>query len=157
MNDRSHVKPVVSGIHCRNVPDLKLSASYAVFLSNSIQFAYSFQIFRFKIESHLKTHRLTHDGAPIFKCQFENCDRTFVSKHSLRKHMEIHAGVITKPRVCDICEKQFRTNNELRVCFDWIAGIFKQICLNKLMFDYRFYIRYTGSSKHSYGRKTIQV
>lgn len=67
---------------------------------------------RFKMEKHLDVHRLTHTASK-FKCN--QCDKTYRSKFSLQKHLELHTGSIAKPFVCDICGTGFRRNADLKV------------------------------------------
>lgn len=83
--------------------------------------------FRFKIEGHLKKHRLTHIEVPQFKC--DQCDKAFRVKNSLKKHLETHTGVVAKPHICDYCGMGFRHNVNLKV---FIKGFFPLFLFTKL-------------------------
>lgn len=101
--------------------------------------------FRFKIECQLRKHSSTHTDSK-FKC--DKCEKTFHTKQSLKKHLEIHSGFIARPFKCEFCSTGFRRNVDLKVICRPFYYTFQYLCTFSLR---------TGSSTHSYRRKTILV
>lgn len=64
----------------------------------------------FKTSRLLKLHRRTHTDLQ-YDCN--QCDKSFRSTQSLKRHLEYHTGTINKPFVCDVCGKGFRLNVNL--------------------------------------------
>lgn len=50
--------------------------------------------------SALKEHLLSHSSERPFKCDFENCGKSFKSKVTLARHQETHS---TEKKICNIC------------------------------------------------------
>jgi uncharacterized Zn-finger protein len=44
----------------------------------------------FTRKSSLKTHMLIHEEVFPYKCEYENCDRTFREKGNMKKHLKTH-------------------------------------------------------------------
>lgn len=70
----------------------------------------SFNFYRFKTSRLLKLHRRTHTDLQ-YDCN--QCEKSFRSTQSLKRHLEYHTGMIKKPFVCDVCGKGFRLNVNL--------------------------------------------
>lgn len=65
---------------------------------------------RFKTKRLLALHLKKHAGRQ-FNCN--QCEKTFRSTQSLKRHLEYHTGVIKKPFACDVCGKGFRLKTNL--------------------------------------------
>ncbi|CAF4916583.1 unnamed protein product [Pieris macdunnoughi] len=67
--------------------------------------------------SYLRSHSLIHTGElkpKPFQCTYNECNRSFSSKHSLLVHFA-YAHSSERPHKCDICSKGFATTSGLRV------------------------------------------
>lgn len=62
-----------------------------------------------KLTRHLKTHTLTSD----YKCEYEQCTKSYKSQDALKIHMFSHTG--ERPFCCNICEKSFKTKHILQI------------------------------------------
>lgn len=65
---------------------------------------------RFKTNRLLRLHSRTHTNRQ-YDCN--QCEKSFRSTQSLKRHLEYHTGVIQKPFGCDLCEKVFRLKANL--------------------------------------------
>lgn len=64
------------------------------------------------MECQLRRHHLIHTDVR-HKCT--QCDRSFRTTYSLKKHVETHTGTIPRPFVCDFCQMGFRHRMDLKV------------------------------------------
>ncbi|XP_072934459.1 uncharacterized protein [Epargyreus clarus] len=66
--------------------------------------------------SYLRVHSLVHLGQERpkpFVCNYQDCDRSFSTKHSLSIHIA-HSHTLERPYKCDICSKGFATTPGLK-------------------------------------------
>jgi len=65
---------------------------------------------KFRENSDLQRHKLTHTGYQPFKCDL--CNEKFTQKKSLVVHIRIHTGA--RPFSCLKCDKSFSRNDVLK-------------------------------------------
>ncbi|XP_064633914.1 uncharacterized protein LOC135491739 isoform X2 [Lineus longissimus] len=70
----------------------------------------------FKIAEGLKDHLITHASAELFKCEYENCGRTFKYRRLLKSHLLEFHNELPKKLKCshDGCELVFFKRSHLR-------------------------------------------
>lgn len=66
---------------------------------------------RYSSSKSLRTH-MKHHQEPEWKCNFEGCNKGFISKLLLNNHEKIHLG--QRDFQCHQCEKSFFSSNHLR-------------------------------------------
>jgi uncharacterized Zn-finger protein len=62
---------------------------------------------------HLNRHMKTHIGDKRYVCLQEGCELRFYTNAHLKRHAQYH--VSSKPHRCDICEREFRKSNQLKL------------------------------------------
>lgn len=66
---------------------------------------------KYSSSKSLKTHTKHHQD-PEFKCNYEGCQKAFITKLLLQNHLKIHTG--QRDFMCHLCEKSFYSANHLR-------------------------------------------
>ena len=67
----------------------------------------------FSNKSNLKTHISSiHNKILPFKCPYTNCEKKYSSNIRLNVHIRTHTGI--KPFKCNICNKSFNENGNLK-------------------------------------------
>lgn len=58
------------------------------------------------------SHLMNHEGMKLHVCEFEGCDKSFMSKAKLKDHMISHA-TNSKPHLCSLCGQFYKTKENL--------------------------------------------
>lgn len=61
-----------------------------------------------------------HTGERPYKCTFTLCEKTFVTRPSLVKHLRVHRQ--EKPHGCTVCTKRFATTYHLKLHMNTHTG-----------------------------------
>lgn len=83
-------------------------------------------------ERALKLHMTTHSGNKPHQCK--ECPESFVIIANLRRHMQVHHGVVVEEFKCGICSKELSSRIRLRAHLNRVHSkqIFCELCKEEL-------------------------
>ena len=96
---------------------------------------------KYSSSKSLRTH-MKHHSEPEFKCNFEGCQKGFISKLLLNNHQKIHLG--QRDHMCQFCVKSFFSANHLR---RHIAVSHEKVRVNCFVENCRFSVGRKGKIK----------
>ena len=73
------------------------------------------------------SHLMNHEGMKLHVCEFEGCDKSFMSKAKLKDHLISHA-TNSKPHLCSLCGQFYKTKENLARHLIRHAGVKKFSC-----------------------------
>lgn len=83
---------------------------------------------QFCISAQLARHKKLHH-MPKIKCEFPDCDKSYISQGLLKNHMKFHTG--TRDQICHLCEKSYFNVKDLQKHLDVVHGqttFFCELC-----------------------------
>lgn len=67
---------------------------------------------KFYDKTQFMAHRVVHTKEKPYTCNYENCDKSYTTKNSLRAHARIHTG--QNIHCCKMCDYKFTTSTNLK-------------------------------------------